>query len=43
MVMPIQDQSKIITIERHILEGQRSFPEASGALTALLYDIAPSF
>jgi fructose-1,6-bisphosphatase I len=40
MVMPIQDQSEIITIERHILEGQRSFPEASGALTALLYDIA---
>jgi fructose-1,6-bisphosphatase I len=40
MVMPIQDQSKIITIERHILEGQRSFPEASGTLTALLYDIA---
>jgi fructose-1,6-bisphosphatase I len=40
MEMPIQDQSKIITIERHILEGQRSFPEASGTLTALLYDIA---
>jgi len=40
MVMPIQDQSKIITIERHILEGQRPFPGASGALTALLYDIA---
>jgi len=38
--MPIQDQTRIITIERHILEGQRSFPEASGALTALLYDIA---
>lgn len=38
--MPIQDQTKIITIERHILEGQRSFPEASGTLTALLYDIA---
>ncbi len=40
MEMPIQDQTKIITIERHILEGQRSFPEASGTLTALLYDIA---
>jgi fructose-1,6-bisphosphatase I len=40
MVMLIEDQSKIITIERHILESQRSFPEASGTLTALLYDIA---
>jgi fructose-1,6-bisphosphatase I len=30
----------IITIERHILEQQRRFPEASGALTSLLYDIA---
>jgi fructose-1,6-bisphosphatase I len=40
MVMPILDQSQIITIERHILEGQRPFPEASGTLTTLLYDIA---
>ena len=38
--MPILDQSQIITIERHILEGQRPFPEASGTLTTLLYDIA---
>jgi fructose-1,6-bisphosphatase I len=30
----------IMTIERHILEGQRSYPEASGTLTTLLYDIA---
>ena len=31
---------KIITIERHILDEQRVFPEATGALTSLLYDIA---
>jgi fructose-1,6-bisphosphatase I len=31
---------KIVTIERHILEGQSSFPEATGTLTNLLYDIA---
>ena len=31
---------QIITIERHILEEQSSFPEATGTLTALLYDIA---
>jgi fructose-1,6-bisphosphatase I len=32
--------AEIITIERHILEQQRHFPEATGELTALLYDIA---
>jgi fructose-1,6-bisphosphatase I len=31
---------QIVTIERHILEEQSSFPEATGTLTALLYDIA---
>ena len=31
---------QIITIERHILEEQRSFPTATGTLTNLLYDIA---
>ena len=30
----------IITIERHILDEQRIHPEATGALTNLLYDIA---
>jgi fructose-1,6-bisphosphatase I len=30
----------VITIERHILERQREHPEASGALTNLLYNIA---
>jgi fructose-1,6-bisphosphatase I len=32
--------TEIITIERHILEQERLFPEATGELTALLYDIA---
>lgn len=34
------DHTKIITIERHILEEQRYYPEATGVLTSLLYDIA---
>jgi fructose-1,6-bisphosphatase I len=34
------DQSKIITIERHILEEQQGHPEATGVLTNLLYDLA---
>ncbi|HTX93039.1 MAG TPA: class 1 fructose-bisphosphatase [Anaerolineales bacterium] len=33
-------QEQIITIERHILEEQNFFPEATGTLTNLLYDIA---
>lgn len=32
--------TEIITIERHILEQQRLFPEATGEFTSLLYDIA---
>ncbi len=36
------DPAAIITIERHILDEQRSHPEATGALTNLLYDIALS-
>ena len=32
--------AQIITIERHILEQQRRFPEATGEFTYLLYDIA---
>jgi len=35
-----EDPYKIMTIERHILEAQSQFPEATGALTQLLYDIA---
>lgn len=34
------DHSHIITIERHILEEQSIHPEATGALTNLLYDMA---
>jgi fructose-1,6-bisphosphatase I len=34
------DHLKIMTIERHILEEQRSHPQATGVLTNLLYDIA---
>jgi fructose-1,6-bisphosphatase I len=34
------NQSKIITIERHILEEQQIHPEATGALTNILYDLA---
>jgi hypothetical protein len=34
------DQSRIITIERHILEEQQIHPEATGALTNILYDLA---
>lgn len=32
--------AELITIERHILEQQRRFPEATGEFTNLLYDIA---
>jgi fructose-1,6-bisphosphatase I len=31
---------KLVTIERHILDEQQKFPEATGDLTNLLYDIA---
>jgi fructose-1,6-bisphosphatase I len=40
MVYGPTDHLKIMTIERHILEEQRSHPEATGALTNLLYDLA---
>src|SRR5687768_9044223 len=32
--------ASFVTIERHILEQERHFPEASGTLTQLLYDMA---
>jgi len=35
-----EEPNKIITIERHILSEQRQYPEATGKLTNLLYDIA---
>jgi fructose-1,6-bisphosphatase I len=34
------NQSRIITIERHILEEQQIHPEATGVLTNILYDLA---
>lgn len=37
---PSIDNSRIITIERHILTEQRSHPEATGILTSILNDIA---
>jgi fructose-1,6-bisphosphatase I len=40
MLAGTDQPGQIITIERHILEEQSSFPEATGTLTALLYDIA---
>lgn len=32
--------SDVVTIERHILEQQKKFPQATGTLTSILYDIA---
>ncbi len=40
MFIKPEDPHKIMTIERHILEEQRQYPEATGVLTQLLYDIA---
>jgi fructose-1,6-bisphosphatase I len=34
------DHPQIITIERHILDEQHKFPDATGVLTNLLYDLA---
>jgi fructose-1,6-bisphosphatase I len=34
------NHANVITIERHILEEQKTHPEATGVLTNLLYDIA---
>lgn len=31
---------RVVTIERHILEQQKRYPEATGVLTGILYDIA---
>jgi len=30
----------VVTIERHIIDQERNFPEATGALTSILYDVA---
>lgn len=38
--MSIAIKNRIVTIERHILDHQAAFPEATGTLTSLLYDMA---
>jgi len=40
MLTQTPQHTEIMTIERHILGEQSSFPEATGVLTNLLYDIA---
>jgi fructose-1,6-bisphosphatase I len=42
MLVKPEDPIKITTIERHILDEQFHYPEATGMLTQLLYDIALS-
>jgi len=39
MYDPALQLKRIITIERHILEEQKTYPEATGSLTSLLYDL----
>lgn len=38
--MSIRINRRIVTIERHILDEQAAFPDATGTLTSILYDIA---
>jgi fructose-1,6-bisphosphatase I len=33
-------ERSVVTIERHIMEQERQFPEATGALSTILYDLA---
>lgn len=40
MTIQADDHVRIMTIERYILEEQASYPEATGILTNLLYDLA---
>jgi fructose-1,6-bisphosphatase I len=37
---PRPKDSHVITIERHILHEQKAFPDATGTLTQILYDVA---
>jgi fructose-1,6-bisphosphatase I len=39
LILPSKS-GRVVTIERHILETQKYFPQATGVLTNLLYDIA---
>jgi fructose-1,6-bisphosphatase I len=36
----VRPKDRIVTIERHIMDAQAAFPDATGVLTNLLYDIA---
>jgi len=38
--MSIKMNRRLITIERHIMDEQAAFPDATGTLTSLLYDMA---
>ena len=38
--MHIEPNTKIVTIERHIIDEQAAFPDATGSLTGLLYNMA---
>lgn len=40
MISNIRANHKLTTIERHILDEQTTFPDATGVLTNLLYDLA---
>ena len=40
MIAHSHSSRRLTTIEQHILDEQHSFPEASGTLTGLLYDVA---
>lgn len=33
-------ERSVVTIDRHIMDAERQFPEATGALTTILYDLA---
>ncbi len=33
-------ERSVVTIDRHIIDAERQFPEATGALTTILYDLA---
>ncbi|MGH7506873.1 MAG: class 1 fructose-bisphosphatase [Longimicrobiales bacterium] len=38
--MPVHVGSSIMTIDRHIIEQERKFPEATGAFSSILYELA---
>ena len=38
--MAIRPTNSVTTIERHIIEQERKHPEATGAFTSILYELA---